>query len=227
MPHPAIPSYIQKSAIQEEYVNPNAWLPYGLTVSEVIRAMQSTYDFLHDVNTFLVSRGYSRFEEMLLGNSFAGLLSEVVVKNLGDASQTLTPNLKVGGFPDLIRLDQYPGNAVLRADEGIEVKSSRQSGGWQGHNPEAGWYLIFRYQIDVETEPVQDRLATHFVQILAAQLGQSDWSFSGRVGQSRRTITASITKEGMHKLRSNPVYQHPGFVVRPEKYSFEALGIAR
>ncbi len=222
-----MPLYIQKPAIHEEYVNPYARLPYSLTASEVIQAMQSTYDFLHDINVFLVGRAYPRLEDMFLGNSFAGLLSEVLVKNLGDASQTLTPNLKVGGFPDLIGRNQYPKNAVLRADEGIEIKASKQRGGWQGHNPERGWYIIFRHQIDVESEAAQERFATYFVQVLAAELEQSDWSFSGRVGQSRRTITASVTKGGMHKLRSNPIYQHPDFIVRPEMYSFAALGISR
>ena len=44
-----------------------------------------------------------------------------------------------------------------------------------------------------------------FVQVLAADLNEDDWSHSGRSGDSRRTITPSIIASGMNKLRSNPL----------------------
>jgi hypothetical protein len=50
------------------------------------------------------------------------------------------------------------------------------------------------------------RRPTEIAGVYAAQLRKRDWSFSGRKGESRRTITASITKSGMDKLRSNIVY---------------------
>ncbi len=205
--------YIERATLVEEYFRPEAILPYDLTVAEVKAAINATYDFLRDVNTFLVERGYGRLEDLLLGNSFAGVLSEVLVKNLADFSATLVRNVRIGGHPDLIPVGLYPDNTVLRGTEGIEVKASKQGGGWQGHNPEAGWLMVFRYTVDTRTEPVEAREPTQFVEVLAARLEEADWNFSGRSGASRRTITASINQNGMTKLRANPVYRHPDYAV--------------
>ncbi|HHE72799.1 MAG TPA: hypothetical protein ENL34_11030 [Chloroflexi bacterium] len=211
--------HFQKPRINPAWVNVRAVLPYGLTVDEILEALQAAYDFFHDVNSFLIGRGYSRLEDILLGNSFAGFLSEVLVKEIDRASKSLVRNTKVGGHPDLLPVGVYDDTSVLRGTDGIEIKSSKQRGGWQGHNPEAGWVMVFRYIIDIQTEPPEARRPTEIVQILAANLELSDWNFSGRLGRSRRTITASINKDGVHKLRSNPVYQHPDYVVKPRLYA--------
>jgi hypothetical protein len=213
-----LPRYIEKPELSKDYINLAATLPYGLTVAEVRRAVEAVYSFFHDINRFLVDRGYDRLEDIMLGNSFAGLLSEMLVREIAQHSAALERNVRIGGYPDLLPVGMYAGSSILRGTEGIEVKSSKQKGGWQGHNPEVGWLMVLRYTVDTETQPIRERNPTQFVQILAARLEIEDWSFSGRVGPSRRTITASITKSGMHKLRSNPVYQHPDYVVKPHLY---------
>lgn len=185
---------------------PNAKLVYGLQVEQVRVAMGRFYSLLNLVNTTLVGKGYDRLEEFLLTNAFAGFISEALVKSLSEASDTLVRNRKTGGHPDLIPRGKYKGDSVLTG-EGIEIKASLQKGGWQGHNPERGWLMIFQYSIDIETEPKENRSPTEFVQVLAAELVDDDWSFSGRKGKSRRTITASINRQGMKKLRSNPIYR--------------------
>jgi len=205
--------FIQRPIVPEEFFNERAALPYSLTVGEIRQALHGTYDFFHAINTFLVERRYGRLEDILLGNSFAGVLSETLVKNLSDASHTLTRNRKVGGHPDLILPGRYPGDSVLRGEDGIEVKASKTKGGWQGHNPERGWVIIFRYVVDTVTDPVEDRCPTEFVEVLAAELEEEDWSFSGRTGTSRRTITASINAQGTAKLRNNPVFRNPAYAV--------------
>jgi hypothetical protein len=197
----------------ESYFNTDTGLPYGLTVAEVRAAINAVYDLLHDVNTFMVGRGYGRLEDLLLGNAFAGLLSEVLVKSLADHSAALVRNTYVGGHPDLILPGAHPNDATLKATEGIEIKASKQKGGWQGHNPEEGWVMVFRYTIDTRTMPIEDRKPTEVVEVLAAQLEMSDWSFSGRSETSRRTITASINRYGMQKLRANPIYRDPSHAV--------------
>lgn len=207
--------YTEQPDVVVEHLRPGARLPYSLSVAHVAEAMRRVYDLLHTVNTALVERGYGRLEDMLLGNTFAGILSELVVQSLALAAPNLTINTLVGGFPDLLPTGLYPGNAVLKGHEGIEVKASRQSGGWQGHNPEKGWYMIFRYVIDSDTVPVTGRRPTEFVEVLAAELEEEDWSSSGRGAGSRRTPTASIRAIGTYKLRSNPVYMHPEHFIAP------------
>lgn len=199
---------IRPTKLDPRYVNQRAVLPYGLTVSEVEQAIAETYRLFHGLNNYLVRNGFQPLEELLLGNSLSGVISEFLVKNLARVSATLDANLKVGGHPDLLPKSHYHSNLILKGDEGIEVKCSIQQGGWQGHNPEDCWLMVFRYAVgkrdDGETIPLT------FIEILCAKLTKADWSFSGRTGASRRTPTASITEAGVEKLRNNFLYRLPG-----------------
>ena len=194
--------------LDSRYVNQRARLPYDLPVSEVEEAVAETYRLYHGINDFLAEGDFRPLEELLLGNSLSGIISEFLVKNIASASSTLEANMKVGGHPDLLPKGHYTSNFVLKGDEGIEVKASIQKGGWQGHNPEDSWLLIFRYVVGEQKDG--DSVPLTFVEILCALLTKSDWSFSGRKGESRRTPTASITAEGVEKLRSNFLYRLPG-----------------
>lgn len=204
--------YLRRPRLYPEGFGSEAKLPHGLRVEEVKEALEGVYNFLHDVNNFLVERGYTRLEEMILGNSLSGFISEMVVKNLSGASKTLVRNGKIGGHPDLIPRGSYPDDSVLRAEEGIEVKTSIQSGGWQGHNPERSYIMIVQYSVDVLTEPIEDRRPIEILKVMCALLEEEDWSFSGRTGESRRTPTASIVKAGTKKLHDNSIYEHPHYI---------------
>ena len=207
----------------DDYFNRHVILPYDLSIGEVRAGMLEVYEVLHDINRILFDRSASRLEDTILGNSLSGIISELLVKSIADKSPSLIRNEKVGGHPDLLPIGYYDSSEILHGSDGIEIKSSIQKGGWQGHNPEDAWIMVFRYQVDTVTLPIENRAPTRFIQVLLAELQQEDWSFSGRRGTSRRTPTASITKTGMHKLRSNPIYQEPEAVVNPRNYSFDAL----
>lgn len=186
-----------------QHINPNAQLPYGLKVEEIEKAVSETYRLFYGLNRYLEQAGFRRMDQLLLGNSLSGVISEFLVKNIANTSESLIANTKVGGHPDLLPRSCSGSNSVLRGSEGIEVKASIQKGGWQGHNPEDCWLMVFRYEIE-------DTVPLTFVEILCARLLKSDWSFSGRNGESRRTPTASITSTGMEKLRDNFIYRLPG-----------------
>ena len=194
--------------LDPQYVNRRVSLPYNLRVDEVEKAVAETYRLLHGLNDYLVGAGFHSLEELLLGNSFSGIISEFLVKNIARASTTLEANLKVGGHPDLLPKGHYSSNLVLKGDEGIEVKSSIQRGGWQGHNPEDCWLMVFWYVVGEQGDG--SKLPLTFIEILCAKVEQSDWSFSGRKGSSRRTPTASITAWGVEKLRRNFLYRVAG-----------------
>jgi hypothetical protein len=210
-----VPYYLDKPEARTEYIRPDALLPYGLTPEEICTALDRVYDMLHIINSALVGKGFDRLEDMLLGNTFAGILSELIVKSVALSSEAVVANEQVGGFPDLLPAETEE-IAVLQGVEGIEIKASKQEGGWQGHNPEQGWYMICRYIIDTDTLPVAQRRPTEIVEVLAAQLSMEDWSFSGRRAGSRRTPTASILAAGRYKLRQNAVYVHPEFTIPPK-----------
>lgn len=201
--------------LDPRYVNRRVVLPYSLKVEEVEKAVAETYRLFHGLNDFLLNGGFRPLEELLLGNSLSGIISEFLVKNIARASETLEANMKVGDHPDLLPKGHYASNLVLKGEEGIEVKSSIQRGGWQGHNPEECRLMVFRYVIGEQESG--EFVPLTFVEILCAKLDCSDWSFSGRKGVSRRTPTASITTSGVEKLRRNFLYRLPGVGVGSHK----------
>lgn len=203
--------FVERPTLHPRGFNFQARLPYGLRVAEIRAAMEDLYDFLHNVNRFLTSKGWDRLEEMLSAAGFSGLMSELVVQSLSKHSASMTKNKWHNGRPDLVPRGVYPRDAVLAGDQGIEVKASRYGGGWQGHNVEPGWIMIFQYQIDLRTEPSEERKPTAFQRVLAAELDADDWRFSGRGPGSRRTITASILSSGLAKLEANAVYVDPAY----------------
>ena len=186
-------------------------LPYDLRVAEVRAALEDIYDFLHNVNGFLIERGWDRLEETLMPATFSGVISEMVVQSMSKQSASLIRNNYHNGRPDLLPRGVYEDDAMLKAEQGIEVKASRNAGGWQGHNVESGWIAIFQFAVDVETEPIEQREPTKFSRVLIAKLAEEDWSFSGRRATSRRTPTASILRSGKEKLLAHPVYLDPTY----------------
>jgi len=203
------------TCLDPRYINHRATLPYGLRVSDVEKAVAETYRLFHGLNDFLSQSGFQPLEVLLLGNSLSGILSEFLVKNLARACETLEANMRIGGHPDLLPKGHYSSNLVLKGDEEIEVKASIQKGGWQGHNPEACWLMVFRYAVG--EQETGESLPLTFLEILCAKMERADWSFSGRKGASRRTPTASITATGVEKLRRNFLYRIPNVGVGPHR----------
>ena len=96
---------------------------------QITEAVAETYRLYDGLNDFLTQGGFRPLEELLLGNSLSGLISEFLVKNVARACPTLVANEKVGGYPDLLPSGHYSTTFVLKGDEGIEVKASIQRGG--------------------------------------------------------------------------------------------------
>jgi hypothetical protein len=209
-----MPRFTDRPNLHPKGFNHDITLPYGLRVAEVRAAIEDIYDFLHNVNRFLTERGWDRLEETLLAATFSGVISEMVVQSTSKQSASLIKNQHHNGRPDLVPRGHYPNDAALRGEEGVEVKASRYASGWQGHNIESGWIMICQYQVDIQSQPVENREPTKFVRVLIARLDDADWSFSGRREGSRRTITASILRSGTEKLLANPVYLDPTYEPR-------------
>lgn len=198
---------------KERFFNPDAELPYGVTPEEVKQAIIDFYEFYQSMNEFLYNDGYGRIEYILrANNALSDFVGDIVTQNLGETSAVLVKNQKPDGFPDLIPPAKYEDLAVHHGAHGIETKCSKQSGGWQAHNNEEGWFIVFRYDRGDPEDSPEDMAPLRFVQVLATSLDEDDWSHSGRSEESRRTITSSIVASGMHKLRSNPIYEDPDYI---------------
>lgn len=195
-------------AVGEAKFNTACRLPYGLRIEHIYSSMAGFNDFLGFINQQLRSKEIPRLESFLMPANFSSIVGEFISMTIPKYCHTLVKNRYHNGHPDLIPKGMFPDNAVQYALEGLEIKGSRHNSGWQGHNPEAVWLMVFHFAsntandawTNVDPKPFQ------FKAVYAAKLERKDWNFSGRSSTSRRTITASVNQSGMAKLRENWVY---------------------
>lgn len=197
--------------VDQQDFNAAAVLPYSLTAQHIYQAMIDFVDFLGFINQQLYTRGLPRFEVLLMPANFSSIVGEFMSTAIPKYCPTLVRNRYHNGHPDLIPAQRFPHNAVQHSDEGIEIKSSRYLAGWQGHNPEDTWLLVFVFDSNRPGDAAAGipPRPFRFVKVLGAQLTQADWAFSGRAATSRRTITASVTRAGYQKMSANWIYQAP------------------
>lgn len=191
--------------------NRQAEIPYGCTIQHIQLAMTDFVSFLGFINLQLHSRDLERLESMLMPANFSSMVGEFMVSGIPKYCKSLVKNRYHNGHPDLLPSGYFSNDAAQHADRGIEIKGSRYLRGWQGHNPENAWLLVFVFDSnrpgditkDIKPKPFR------FIRVFGAQLTKDDWLFSGRSEDSRRTITASVTKSGYEKMLANWIYQDP------------------
>lgn len=191
--------------LRAEAFNPTSNLPYGLEVAHVHRAMLDFIDFLGFINTQLNTRGIQRLESMLMPANFSSMVGEFMASSIPRYCLGLAKNRYHNGHPDLVPARMFPNDAAQHSQHGVEIKASRYAKGWQGHNPEDVFLMVFVFDAnrpkDIAPRPFS------FVKVLGAVLTRGDWLYSGRSETSRRTITASVIESGYRKLTENWIYR--------------------
>ena len=178
--------------------------------------MQELIEFLGLINSQLNRKSIPRLESFMMPANFSSLVGEFINATIPKHCPALVKNRYHNGHPDLIPKGRFEGDSVQYAHEGIEVKASRHLSGWQGHNAEDAWLMVFVFdsnssRLDSETSKPQPPRPFHFVKVVGAQIQKADWKFSGRSETSRRTITASVLRSGYEKMEANWIYRHsPG-----------------
>jgi hypothetical protein len=167
--------------------------------------MNDFLDFLGFVNQQLSTKGIQRLETMLMPANFSSIVGEFMSSTIPKHCGSLVKNKFHNGHPDLLPAGTYPNDAAQHVTEGIEVKASRYLRGWQGHNPEDVWLMVFGFDSNRPVDVVPKSF--RFEMVVGAQLLKSDWVFSGRSATSRRTITASVTVSGYQKMIANWIYR--------------------
>jgi len=195
--------------VNKDKFNPAASLPYKLTTEHVYLAMCEFVNFLGFINQQLNSKNIRRFESMLMPANFSSMVGEFMTSTIPKHCLTLAKNQYHNGHPDMLPKGKLPGDALQHGTTGIEVKASRYPRGWQGHNPEECWLMVFVFD---SNRPVDEGQAVaprpfRFKSVYLGQLKKEDWIFSGRSETSRRTITASVTRAGFEKMKANWIYQ--------------------
>jgi hypothetical protein len=189
--------------------NPAVILPYGLTTGHIAGAMTDFLYFLRLVNTGLHAEKIPRLESIMMSANFSSLVGEFMNAEIPKYCKTLVKNKHFNGHPDMIPAGRFPGDAVQHAAEGIEIKASRYGKGWQGHNPEDTWLMVFIYDSNRTTDYETNPKPFQFLGVVGERLVKTDWLFSGRSSTSRRTITASVTPTGYAKMSANWIYKAP------------------
>lgn len=186
--------------------NRDAILPYQLRLADFQSALQDVYDFFFDVNTLLTDKGLERLDDMLRPAIMSGLLSDMLTSSLAKHSRTLVPNEYFNGHPDLIVQGRYSNNKVKSGTDGVEIKTTRKSGGAVDmHGARNQWLCVFVYVVDKKTEPAVDRDPMIFTEIYLGKVTTDDFRKNprGELG----TRTATLDKEGIGKLRMSWVYR--------------------
>jgi hypothetical protein len=189
--------------------NPKALIPYGCKIEHIRKAMVEFLDFLGFVNQQLATRKILRLESFLMPANFSSMVGEFMTAAIPKYCPSLVKNRYHNGHPDLLPKGKFPGDSILHAAEGIEVKASRHRSGWQGHNPENVWLMVFVFDANTMRDVAQGigPKPFRFIKVVGAQLDKEDWAFSGRSAASRRTITASVTRTGFEKMDANWIYR--------------------
>jgi hypothetical protein len=189
--------------------NRKAQIPYCVTVNHVRKAMQDYIDFLGCINAQLHTRQIERLESFLMPANFSSIVGEFMSAAIPKYCKTVVRNKYHNGHPDIVPKGHYPDESILHGPEGIEIKGSRHLSGWQGHNPEEVWLMVFCFDSNTSRDAgrgIEPR-SFRFIKVVGAKLLKSDWQFSGRSETSRRTITASVKRSGFDKLEANWIYR--------------------
>ncbi|MEY2487659.1 MAG: hypothetical protein QOH39_3307 [Verrucomicrobiota bacterium] len=193
---------------KRENFNTNAQLPYELRINDFEIAMQDVYDLFFDVNSGLLDKGLERLDDFLRPAIMSGLISDLLTASIAKHARALTMNAYFNGHPDLVLKGVYAGDRVKAGSEGVEIKTTRKSGGAvDTHGARDQWMAVFVYDVDAATEPARDRRAMTFTEVYLGKVEVADFRKNprGELG----TRKATLHREGILKLRQNWIYRQP------------------
>lgn len=196
----------ERNRPRRDNFNQEAQLPYELRIQDFEIAMQDVYDLFFDVNSGLIEKGLERLDDFLRPAIMSGLISDLLTASIAKHARALTVNAYFNGHPDLVLKGVYPGDSVKAGTEGVEIKTTRKSGGAvDTHGARDQWMAVFVYEVDLATEPARERRAMAFTEVYLGKVEIADFRKNprGELG----TRTATLHREGILKLRGNWIYR--------------------
>jgi hypothetical protein len=198
----------ERNRPKRDNFNLQAQLPFQLRLEDFEIAMQDVYDLFFDVNSGLLGKGLERLDDFLRPAIMSGLLSDLLTASIAKHARALTQNRYFNGHPDLVVKGVYADDAVKAGTEGVEIKTTRKSGGAvDTHGARDQWMAVFVYDVDTKTEPARDRRAMTFTEVYLGKVEISDFRKNARGELGTRTAT--LHREGVLKLRENWIYKGP------------------
>lgn len=158
------------------HFNPSASLPYELRLEDFEIAMQDVYDLFFDVNSGLLEKGLERLDDFLRPAIMSGLISDLLTASIAKHARALTINTYFNGHPDLVVKGVYAENRVKAGTEGVEIKTTRKSGGAvDTHGARDQSMAVFVYDVDITTEPARERNAMTFTEVYLGKVDIADF----------------------------------------------------
>jgi hypothetical protein len=197
---------VARNRVDDSRFNGQATLPFELRIDDFRLAMHDAYDFFFDVNSNLVAKGLDRLDDMLRPAIMSGVLSDMLTASLAKHSRALAENRYFNGHPDLVLKGAYPDNSVKAGEHGVEIKTTRKSGGAvDTHGARNQWMCVFVYEVDNESEPASERKPLAFREVYLGQVTIEDFRKNPRAELGTRT--AKLHAEGIAKLRRSWIYR--------------------
>lgn len=197
---------VKKAQVVSQAFNPDFDYPYHLSPNDFRLTMIDIYDFIYDLNEKSVERGWGRFEDWLQNQALSNVLSNMLNTTLGKYTRSLVVNTLPNGHPDLILRGVYPNNRAVSADEGVEVKATKNiRASVDMHSDWEQDLCTFVYVVDRRFGvPFSELEPLRFVGVFLGHVKPEDYRLNAR--GARGTKTAALNADGIAKYRQHWIY---------------------
>lgn len=151
------------------------------------------------------------FEQANIFSAIIGILGIQALHALSPYKKHKHPDVAQQRFPDL----SLRGKLNPPPEQALESKGSTRVWALQSHYNHPGWYIVWRYAIDITKRLKQGKLAAIW-RVDIVFLGRENWKYEGSraaEGRGGRTHTFGI-KFPSRLLKNCIVYQNPRVIVR-------------
>ena len=179
-------------------------LPPELRIAHIREAIEHVEDRTADLVDIY-------FEQANVFSAIVGILGIQALDALSPYKKHKHPDVAQQRFPDL----SLRGRLNPPPEQAVESKGSTRSWALQSHYDHPGWYVVWRYAIDVTRRLKPGKLAAIW-RVDVAFLRQEDWKYEpskAMQGRGGRTHTFGV-KLPAKVLRSCIVYQSPRIMLR-------------
>lgn len=185
-------------------------LPPGLEISAIQRSIEFVEKQLSErdfVDLYL--------EQANIFSALVGMFATKALDQVSNYEKHRHSHTAQQRFPDLCRRGaSFP----LKPEDSLESKASKRPWAVQSHYDHPGWYIIWRYLVDL-TKTIKDDAALVIWRVDVVYLTKTDWKYEGSsadMSGGGRTHTFGVRKPAT-RLRGCAVYKRPDIVIRDGK----------
>lgn len=185
-------------------------LPPGLEISAIQRSIEFVEKQLSErdfVDLYL--------EQANIFSALVGMFATKALDQVSNYEKHRHSHTAQQRFPDLCRRGaSFP----LKPEDSLESKASKRPWAIQSHYDHTGWYIIWRYLVDL-TKTIKDDAALVIWRVDVVYLTKTDWKYEGSsadMSGGGRTHTFGVRKPAT-RLRDCAVYKRPDIVIRDGK----------